>query len=187
MTHALHAVCFRFCFQMFFPVNPLHFQESMNGWTGFRHPDKHCISFGWEHKRKGSCFFLICKHIISIIPSVSTPPLLFEPTPIFLCRRLERAAASASDQVKGVCDGGGGEGQESHDLCAPAGGSLQHTTGLLPPAKARRGLQSGSRWPHWVSKHFLEILLSCCRSLLVRVKLRLKLLSFVLVLRVQKC
>lgn len=47
-----------------------------------------------------------------------------------------------------MCVGGGGEGEESYDLCAPAGGSLQHPTGLPPPAEERRGLQSGSRWLH---------------------------------------
>ena len=60
---------------------------------------------------------------------------------------------SSGDQVKGLCDGGGGEGQESHDLRAPAGGGLQHSTGLPPPAEARRGLQSGSRSQLFTSGH----------------------------------
>lgn len=43
---------------------------------------------------------------------------------VSLHRGLEEAAASSGDQVEGVCDGGGGEGEKSHDICAPAGGSL---------------------------------------------------------------
>lgn len=51
----------------------------------------------------------------------------------------------AGHQVKGVCDGGGGQGQESHDLCASAGSSLQRSTGFPTPAAQGRGLQSGCR------------------------------------------
>lgn len=43
---------------------------------------------------------------------------------VSLHRGLEGAAASSGDQVEGLCDGGGGEGEKSHDLCPPAGGSL---------------------------------------------------------------
>ena len=145
---------------MFFPINPPPFQETWMAEPVFG--TRINIVFNLAENTSIKKVVLICSPIITIIPSVSTPPLLYDPIPIFLCRRLEGAAASTGDQVKGVCDGGGGEGEESHDLCAPAGGSLQHTTGLLPPAKARRGLQSGSRWPHWVHKHSLEIHLSYC-------------------------
>lgn len=51
------------------------------------------------------------------------------------------------DHVEGVCDGGGGKGQESHDICAPAGGSLQHSTGAPAPTEERRSLQSGCKHP----------------------------------------
>lgn len=64
-----------------------------------------------------------------------------------LCRWLEGAAVPSGVQIKGVCVGGCGEGKESHDLCAPAGGSLQHTSRFSSPAEERRSLQSGSRWP----------------------------------------
>lgn len=86
--------------------------------------------------------------------------------PIFLHRRLEGATASSGDQVEGVCDGGGGEGKESHDLCGPAGGSLQHSAGFLPSTEARRGLQSGSRWPHWDDKQLLLLVLLRLQSIL---------------------
>lgn len=67
---------------------------------------------------------------------------------LVLHRRLDGAAASSGDHVEKVRDGGGGEGKEGHDLCAAARGSLQHSAGFPPPTEARRGLQSGSRWPH---------------------------------------
>lgn len=71
-------------------------------------------------------------------------------------RWLEGAVVSSGDPVKGLRDGGGGEGEESHDLCAPAGGSLQHSTGLPAPAEARHSLQSGSRWLHWHNKQLFR-------------------------------
>lgn len=86
--------------------------------------------------------------------------------PIFLHRRLEGATASSGDQVEGVCDGGGGEGKESHDLCAPAGGSLQHSAGFLRSTEAWCGLQSGSRWPHWDDKLLLLLVFLRLQSIL---------------------
>lgn len=74
---------------------------------------------------------------------------------------------SSGDPVKGLRDGGGGEGEESHDLCAPAGGSLQHSTGLPAPAEARHSLQSGSRWLHWHNKHLKDFCFLSILSLLM--------------------
>lgn len=69
---------------------------------------------------------------------------------LFFClfhrRRLEGAAASSGGQFEGVCDGGGGEGKESYDLCAPARGSLQHSTGILYSAEERCGFQPSGMW-----------------------------------------
>lgn len=69
------------------------------------------------------------------------------PSTSSLHRRLEGPAASSGDQVEGLCDGGGGEGEKSHDLCSPAGGSLQPAAGFPPAAEARRGLQPGGKQP----------------------------------------
>lgn len=81
--------------------------------------------------------------------SSSHPPLP-HPKPH---RRLEGASAPSGDQVEGVRDGGGREGQESHDLHPPAGGGVQHSAGFPPPTEARRGLQSGSERPHLDPSH----------------------------------
>lgn len=68
-------------------------------------------------------------------------------------RRLAGAVAPSGDQVEGVRDGGGGEGQESHDLHPPAGGGVQHPAGFSPPTEAGRGLQSGGERPHLDPSH----------------------------------
>lgn len=135
-------ICVESCFCFFFPVILRHLRGNMNGRTGFT-SQINCLLCLAENTSVKTYFNL--HTILTIIPSLFAPP----PLVVFLRRRLEGAAASSGDQVKGVCDGGGGEGQESHDLCAPAGGSLQYSTGFLPPTAARCGLQSGSRWPHW--------------------------------------
>lgn len=71
----------------------------------------------------------------------------WRPSTSSLHRWLEGAAASSGDQVEGLCDGGGGEGEKSHDLRSPAGGSLQPAAGFPPAAEARRGLQPGGKRP----------------------------------------
>lgn len=84
---------------------------------------------------------------------LTTLPLFSSPSQTPPYRRLEGASAPSGDQVEGVRDGGGGEGQESHDLHPPAGGGVQHSAGFPPPTEARRGLQSGSERPHLDPSH----------------------------------
>lgn len=74
---------------------------------------------------------------------------------VCLIRWLEGAVVSSGDQVEGVCKRGGGEGKESYDLRAPAGGSVQLTARLRPPAEKRYSLQSGGRWRYWNNKQKL--------------------------------
>lgn len=71
-----------------------------------------------------TCRSLTHTHTLALRSRLSLHVVLTSFHLVSLYRELEGAAVSSGDQVEGMCDGGGGEGEKSHDLCSPAGGGL---------------------------------------------------------------